>query len=245
MIRRATALLLVSGLLATSGCCGWVYRPFGPGTLCDTTNCGCCEPCGPACGPVCGAPCGPACGAPCGPVCEEPCGPACGPCGPSCGPSCGPVCDTCRGPGPIGACHPLLWMLFHPLQWGACNGCGDLYLGDFHGDPPDCCDPCDECGNWTGRPSMGGPMMGYGPAPGPVAPAGPAAPAATCPTCGHAYSGGVVTRGYASNQAPPRVVSQTAHVVRTAPAQAVRTVPAGTNPYATQTSMVPSNTVRR
>lgn len=242
MIRRATLLLLVSGLVATSGCCGWVYRPFGPGTLCDTTNCGSCEPCGPACGPVCREPCGPVCDAPCGPACGTPCAAPCGPeGGPACdscsgprGPSCGPVCDPCSGP--VGRGHPLLWMIFHPLQWGACNGCGELYLGDFHGDPPDCCDPCDHCGNWTGGAAMGGPMMGYTPGPAPVAPAGPAAPAATCPTCGRVHAGGTVTQGYTSNQAP-RVISQAGYAVRTAPGQV--------NPYAMRTPMVPTNTVRR
>ncbi len=33
----------------------------------------------------------------------------------------------------------------------ACNGgCGDVYYDEWVSDPPDCCDPCDNCGNWTG-----------------------------------------------------------------------------------------------
>ena len=33
--------------------------------------------------------------------------------------------------------------------WCGC-GCGERYWGDWCGDPPDCCEPCDRCGNWTG-----------------------------------------------------------------------------------------------
>jgi hypothetical protein len=42
--------------------------------------------------------------------------------------------------------------LFRPVKWTGCynNGCGEIYWGDFHGDPPDCCDPCDRMGNFTG-----------------------------------------------------------------------------------------------
>src|SRR5262245_51961750 len=30
-------------------------------------------------------------------------------------------------------------------------GCGEIYIGEWISDPPDCCDPCDQCsGCWTG-----------------------------------------------------------------------------------------------
>ena len=31
-----------------------------------------------------------------------------------------------------------------------CRGCGDIYWGEWISDPPDCCDPCDQCGSFTG-----------------------------------------------------------------------------------------------
>ena len=31
-----------------------------------------------------------------------------------------------------------------------CKGCGDIYWGEWISDPPDCCDPCDQCGDFTG-----------------------------------------------------------------------------------------------
>ena len=30
------------------------------------------------------------------------------------------------------------------------SGCGERYWGDFYSDSPDCCDPCDGCGNYAG-----------------------------------------------------------------------------------------------
>jgi hypothetical protein len=33
----------------------------------------------------------------------------------------------------------------------ACRtGCGEIYWDEWLSDPPDCCDPCDDCGNWVG-----------------------------------------------------------------------------------------------
>lgn len=82
--------------------------------------------------------------------CEDDCG------HPGCWPrarSCDPCCDGCR---PM-TCHdktycgPLtpIFALFTRNCWSSC-GCGERYWGDFYGDPPDCCDPCDRCGNYTG-----------------------------------------------------------------------------------------------
>ena len=165
-MKRAILVCLVSGLLAAgSGCCALhsiIYEPFGPGTMCDPTNCD--TGCGPTCGPACGPACGPTCGLASGPARGLARGPACGP---ACGPTCGPACDACGGacgevgcgpgPGPCaspcaGPCGPLSW-LFSIFTCGyPDSGCGEVWWGDFHGAPPDCCDPCDRCGNFTGGP---------------------------------------------------------------------------------------------
>ena len=34
---------------------------------------------------------------------------------------------------------------------GACEGCGELYIDPWINHPPDCCDPCDRCGNYNGQ----------------------------------------------------------------------------------------------
>jgi hypothetical protein len=164
MIKRAILFSLGCGLmfLLAGGCCG-----LGRGLLCGSP----CDPCGggPACGP-CGSDCGGGCGtcgscggpirgriaarmayADCG-DCETGCG-SCGPCG---GGACG-SCDPCGGGlcGPYGPCYgfrPLRWIagLFCGPKWCG-SGCGEMYCGEFCNDRPDCWDPCDEQGNWTGR----------------------------------------------------------------------------------------------
>lgn len=40
---------------------------------------------------------------------------------------------------------------------GSCSGCGERYWGEWHSDPPDKVDPCDNCGNWIGRRPHNGP----------------------------------------------------------------------------------------
>ncbi len=91
------------------------------------------------------------------------CGPAyrAEPCGPmevaSCAAACGSAeCDPCD---PCGPCHyghyspfgPLvaIFRIFRPVTWMG-PSCGERYWGDFYSDPPDCCDPCDYYGNYTG-----------------------------------------------------------------------------------------------
>ncbi|TWT86463.1 hypothetical protein [Neorhodopirellula pilleata] len=34
---------------------------------------------------------------------------------------------------------------------GNCGGCGELYIDPWINHPPDCCDPCDCCGNYNGQ----------------------------------------------------------------------------------------------
>jgi len=165
------------------------------------------------------------CGGDCGVPCDGGCG-ACGPCG-------GPVCWQ----------HPFLAALFHPIQWTGCSrgGCGELYLGDFHSNPPDCCDPCDRCGQWTGGgPVMdyaAGPMMDYSTGPAMVSPpAAPAAPASGCPNCGKSHASVRTTnQGYTASQ-PARMVSQTGGTMAARPMQ--------TNSYASQAAARPSTIVR-
>ena len=42
---------------------------------------------------------------------------------------------------------------------GCCSGCGDVYVDEWVSDPPQPCDPCDNCGTWVG----GGDCGNYGP----------------------------------------------------------------------------------
>ena len=145
-MKRILLLSLMSCLAAAaSGCAcnSWVLAPLGPGTVCDSSG-GCGGTCGaPACGPTgCGSTCEPVrddCGAACGGACSEPCETACGQCG-------GASCAACSPP-----CGPLTW-LFAILSQGYCGpSCGEVWWGDWHGAPPDCSDPCDRCGEYTGR----------------------------------------------------------------------------------------------
>ncbi|MEN0111334.1 MAG: hypothetical protein AAF805_11485 [Planctomycetota bacterium] len=107
-----------------------------------------------------------------GPSCDPGCEPACGCAEPACGcePDCGvePGC----GCGAVGGCSGCgcrvgeniafglrsigaeFGRLLRPLglHCGAgCGGCdGEVYWNEWHNDPPRCCDPCDDCGNWVG-----------------------------------------------------------------------------------------------
>lgn len=170
--------------MATSTGCGLIqsafcWRPFPTGGGCDPAFAcdGCDEGCGPTCGPTCGPrpvrpvayaprracavadcdPCGePECGRPCrGTPCRS-----CGPCGDACADPCGGGgYGRCWHRGPLSCVFALLmgngW-------WSPC--CGERYWGDFYSDPPDCWDPCDGCGNYTGGgcQSCGGYSPEYG-----------------------------------------------------------------------------------
>ena len=84
------------------------------------------------------------------------------PCGNNCNVGCGPTslpgqCTTCDG-APAGACDtaacapgcgcPTLGCL-HSLL-GCDAGCGRVYWGEWAYDPPETCDPCNDCGEWVG-----------------------------------------------------------------------------------------------
>ena len=83
-------------------------------------------------------------------------------------PLAGTGCCVYRPGGPIDPCGPGE-VAFRPSHRGgggcdgcgscgrekgfisACKwGCGEIYWDEWLSDPPDCCDPCDDCGNWTG-----------------------------------------------------------------------------------------------
>lgn len=85
-----------------------------------------CSGCGSCCNEV-------ACG------CESSCG-----CEPCCATSCGSACGSgcCQQKGLCGS----LWN-----SLCGCSGCDcELYWSEWYNDPPRCCDPCDQCGNWVG-----------------------------------------------------------------------------------------------
>ena len=63
-------------------------------------------------------------------------------------------CDSCAGGVPAGYYHgPVLQHLNSALTCG--SGCGEVYWGEWMSDPPDACDPCDDCGTWTGSCACG------------------------------------------------------------------------------------------
>jgi hypothetical protein len=166
IVKRLILFGLLGGLLATNTGCGlfqaiFCYRPCATRGDCGEGVCGnpCNEGCGPACGPrrplyparpmrasgdcdcgcgdVIGRPCRRAACASCG-ACDEPCGDSC---------DCG-GCGTCGRPwhrGPLSC----VFALFTPCSWWG-GGCGQRYWGDFYSDPPDCWDPCDGYGNYSG-----------------------------------------------------------------------------------------------
>ena len=154
MTKQAIGLFLLSGVLAASCGCNVfraiVYDPFGPNTLCDARRGGLNRG-GDACGTACEEPCGPGllrgrCGlrgavvAPC----DE------GGCG-----ECGELPCRCRR-GIIRGPLSFVFALFGAGTYRGCglgearNGCGERYWGDWYSDPPECSDPCDCHGNFTG-----------------------------------------------------------------------------------------------
>ncbi len=81
------------------------------------------------------ATCGGACGATCRKVCGSECGGSCG--------------DQCVPQGPID----------HLRTAATCGaGCDEVYWDEWVSDPPDCVDPCDDCGNWIGHQPCAGPI---------------------------------------------------------------------------------------
>lgn len=144
MYRQFAIVSMLVGLLALgTGCC-------------VTGNCGSSFDCmGPSCGPVgddgcTGSGCN-SCGGGCNGTVAADCG-GCGECD-DCG-GCGTGCGGCETScGGCGGCGGTLGLGISPwihksLTCG--RGCGSLYVNEWVNDPPSCCDPCDNCGNYVG-----------------------------------------------------------------------------------------------
>ncbi|MEN6458472.1 MAG: hypothetical protein ABFC63_06035 [Thermoguttaceae bacterium] len=161
-MKRVIYFGLLAGAFMTTTGCGvfpgiFCYRPCMMRGDCGGCGSDECNTCG---GPRYGvarraAVCGDCGGDSCGAVCRtryRSCGTcdSCssfGDCGDSCTDPCG---DSCYGRpwhrGPLSC----LFALFTPCGWYGGCGCGERYWGDFYSDPPDCWDPCDSHGNYTG-----------------------------------------------------------------------------------------------
>ena len=178
-MKRLLLSSLLGGLLATNTGCGLLQAVFCYRPCAARGGCAAClsDDCDGNCGPVRTRPIrGPVvrharayneCD-PCGDVAGRPCRRVgCQSCGSS-----DPCADPC-GEGSYGRCWhrgPLscVFALFTNGCWfGGCSGCGERYWGDFYSDPPDCWDPCDGYGNYSGG--------------GSVSPAG----GGGCRSCGH------------------------------------------------------------
>ncbi len=85
--------------------------------------------------------------------------------GNTCG-DCGP-CDDCGSAGACSPCDHCKWLSKCGLFRGCCGccseelGCGEMFWGDWFDHPPSRCQPCDQCGNWTGPPPY--PARGHAP----------------------------------------------------------------------------------
>jgi hypothetical protein len=64
----------------------------------------------------------------------------------------------CGGCGSVGACGCGAGPIVSARNAASCgSGCGSVYWDEWCSDPPDCCDPCDHGGNWTGGGGCCGP----------------------------------------------------------------------------------------
>ena len=128
------ATVAVGCAVAGSGCCG--MYPYGIcGMGCGDAGCGMgrCSPQQPGCDSGVGSACDGGCGVD----------------------GSGGVCDTCG----LGECadatiHGFLWharlAIRNLLTCG--SGCGDLYIDEWHSDPPDLHDPCIDCAQTSTAP---------------------------------------------------------------------------------------------
>ena len=58
-------------------------------------------------------------------------------------------CDSCGMCG--GTCDGHTPSSYVGHQLVCASGCGEVYWGPWLSDPPDECDPCDDCGHWVGE----------------------------------------------------------------------------------------------
>lgn len=162
----------------------------------------------------------------CGRVVRRPAYGGCDSCSDPCGEPCGGT-GRCWHRGPLSCVFALIVDGFH---CGACSGCGERYWGDFYSDPPDCWDPCDGYGNYTGG---GCSTCGGGTSAGNVATRGYST---GCKTCGGGGSGG--------GSARPRSYSgaQAGDIVEISPEKVVDDRVVGSS---TSKSAVPHKAVRK
>jgi hypothetical protein len=125
MIRYGLFVGVLVLLLANGTGCG-LHRCLVPCCGCGTSH-GCAQ-CDNGCGSTCGVANDPMMGG-----CKNNCG--------------------CGGCGGCGCQSPFEWLR---MRLTCCSGCGNqCYYGEWISDPPACCDPCDNCGNFIG-PQCGG-----------------------------------------------------------------------------------------
>jgi hypothetical protein len=123
MMARLLGILLVLAVAVSSGCC---TMPCGPGGACGQRTACLCLPCLPK------------------PIVWNGCGNECGPCP---GESCSDYCCG-GGCGILGHGGLFPWLRG---AWSCGRGCSEVYTDEWLSDPPDCCDPCDQChGCFTG-----------------------------------------------------------------------------------------------
>jgi len=249
MTKQAIGLLLLCVVLASAGGCGVcqaiLYEPFGPGTTCDSRRCGL-NACGDACGPVWEEPCGP------GPWRREfgVRGALAEPCDEGCCPECGEVCCR-RRCGIVRGPLSFVFALFTAGTYQGCGfgnrgGCGERYWGDWYSNPPECRDPCDCYGNFTGGCSGCGGYEGTMPAgmAGPYEEGGMAPQAGGCRSCGQ---GAVSSQTYGSPRYSPQYASRTqrypsqyASGVHGRPSQYATRAPGYSSQYASGASGYPA-----
>jgi hypothetical protein len=61
-----------------------------------------------------------------------------------------PLLDSCNGGGSCGGCCPGPFSQMAKCGLTCGGGCGNIYWGEWINNPPDQCDPCNNCGNFTG-----------------------------------------------------------------------------------------------
>lgn len=213
--------MALGAMLATSTGCGlfhaiFSYRPCVMRGECGPSVCdeGCDEGYGPVYGPPRRAVCPPVVGPRRAVVCDDECDMPCR--RPFTCPRCRCYADPCWDPcgdsgyGRVWHRGPLscLFALFvRPAWWGP--SCGERYWGDFYSDLPDCWDPCDCYGNYTGTSG--------------------------CPKCGE-WSTGSAIEGYSYGSSghnvgsgtplpKKRIISQSERVVSPAPKPMVQQQP--------------------
>ncbi len=116
-------------------------------------------------------------------------------------------CGIVRGP------LSFVFALFTAGTYRGCGfgdrgGCGERYWGDWYSDLPECSDPCDRYGNFTGGCSNCGGYEGTMPAgmAGPYQEGGMAPQPGGCRSCGQ---GAVASQSYGSPRYSPQYASRT------------------------------------